>query len=74
MADGKTEVQVTGRSKYEMAHQMAIQILTSIEGRSLESVSRAEYLQAHRDCIQALSGIAPAQSDQPVTAAPETST
>jgi hypothetical protein len=53
------DVQVTGRSRYEMAHQMAIQILTAIEGRALQSVSRLEYLRAHYDCIRVLSGIAP---------------
>ena len=59
-----TEVQVTGRSKYEMAHQMAIQILTAIEGRALQSVSRLEYLRAHHDCIRVLNGIAPDDSAQ----------
>jgi hypothetical protein len=49
------DVQVTGRSRYEMAHQMAIQILTAIEGRALQSVSRLEYLRAHYDCIRVLS-------------------
>jgi hypothetical protein len=57
-----TEVQVTGRSRYEMAHQMAIQILTAIEGRALQSVSRSEYLRAHYDCIRVLSGMSPNDS------------
>jgi hypothetical protein len=68
-----TEVQVTGRSKYEMAHQMAIQILTAIEGKNLQNVNRMEYLRAHHDCIQVLSGIAPGQRYQPGPAPPETS-
>ena len=53
------DMQVTGRSRYEMAHQMAIQILTAIEGRALQSVSWPEYLRAHYDCVRVLSGMAP---------------
>jgi hypothetical protein len=68
-----TEVQVTGRSKYEMAHQMAIQIITAIEGKSLQNVNRMEYLRAHHDCIQVLSGVAPSMRYAPGAADPPTS-
>jgi len=33
MAD-KMNVEVTGKSKYEIAHQMALQILTNVERRT----------------------------------------
>ena len=52
----KIEVDMTGRSRYDIAHLMAIQILTVIEKKKLEQVSRTEYLNAHADAIKALNG------------------
>jgi hypothetical protein len=52
----KIEVDVTGRSKHEIAHLMAIQILTVLEKKKLEQVTRQEYLTAHADAVNALSG------------------
>jgi hypothetical protein len=52
----KIEVDMTGRSKYDIAHLMAVQILTVIEKKKLEQVSRTEYLNAHADAIIALNG------------------
>ena len=52
----KIEVDMTGRSKYDIAHLMAIQILTVIEKKKLEQVTRQEYLDAHADAINALNG------------------
>jgi hypothetical protein len=53
----KIDVQVTGKSKYEVAHLMAVQILTVIEKKKLEQVTRQEYLNAHADASDALGGV-----------------
>jgi hypothetical protein len=53
----KIEVDMTGRSKYDIAHLMAVQILTVIEKKKLEQVTRQEYLNAHGDAIMALNGV-----------------
>jgi hypothetical protein len=52
----KIEVDVTGRSKYEIAHLMAVQILTVLEKKKLEQATRQEYLNAHAEAIIALNG------------------
>jgi hypothetical protein len=56
MAD-KLDVQVTGRSKYEVAHQMAINILEVIGKKKLNEVSRKDYLNAVSEAIDALAGV-----------------
>jgi len=56
MAD-KIDVQVTGKSVAEVAHQMAIQILQSVEKKSWDQISRKDYLNAHADAVDALRGI-----------------
>lgn len=56
MAD-KIDVDVTGKSKYEVAQMMAIQILFSVEGKDWKTMKRADYLNAVADSIEALSGI-----------------
>ena len=56
MAD-KIEVDVTGRSKYEIAHLMAINILTVIEKKKLADVSRKDYLTAVAQSIDALHAV-----------------
>jgi hypothetical protein len=56
MAD-KLEVEVTGKSKAEVAHQMAIQILFSVESKKWGQFSRTEYLNAHADAVDALQGV-----------------
>ena len=53
----KIEVEVTGRSKYEIAHQMAFNILTIIEKKKLSDVTRKEYLTAVANSIDALNGL-----------------
>lgn len=50
-------VELGGKSKYEVAHEMAREILYSLENKS--KVSRAEYLQAHYECIRILNGASP---------------
>lgn len=55
MAD-KVEVEVVGKSKYETAHQMALNIITVVEKKKLGEVSRDHYLKAVSDSIHALSG------------------
>lgn len=50
----KIDVEVTGKSKYEVAHQMAVQILTAIEKKKWEQVSRQEYLEAHSQAVAGL--------------------
>jgi hypothetical protein len=56
VAADKIEVEVTGKSKYEVAHQIAFNILTVIEKKKLEQVSRTDYLNAVADAIRALGG------------------
>jgi hypothetical protein len=53
MAD-KLDLEVTGKSKYEVAHQMASQILFSIEKKKWDNVTRTEYLRAHYDAMRVL--------------------
>jgi hypothetical protein len=52
-------VQVTGKSKYEVAHEMAIQILVSVEGKNWSTIKREDYLKAHYDALVVLDGNAP---------------
>jgi hypothetical protein len=59
MAD-KIDVDVTGKSKYEVAQGMAYDILFRIEEKNgWKAASRTEYLNAVVDSIQALSGSRP---------------
>jgi hypothetical protein len=53
----KVEVEVLGKSTAEVAHQMAVQILVTVEGKSWEQVTRKDYLNAHADAVDALRGI-----------------
>ncbi len=53
------DVQVTGKSEAEIAHQMAIQILVTVENKSLSKITRSEYLNAHVDSVYALRGSRP---------------
>ena len=55
MAD-RIDVDVTGKSKFEVAEEMAYHILINMEKKSWETVKREEYLQLIADCIDALSG------------------
>ncbi|SRR5579871_599447 len=55
MAD-HIDVDVTGKSKFEVAEEMAYHILINMEKKSWETVTREEYLQLIADCIDALSG------------------
>ena len=58
MAD-KVDVEVTGKSKYEVAHEMAMQILLTVESRKWGSFNRADYLKAHYDALMVLEGNSP---------------
>jgi hypothetical protein len=42
----KIEVEVTGRSKYGIAHMMAVNILTVIKKKKFSELTRKEYLTA----------------------------
>lgn len=53
------EVKVTGKSDAEVAHEMALQILLTVENKSLGRITRAEYLNAHVDAVYALRGSRP---------------
>jgi hypothetical protein len=53
----KIEVEVTGKSKYEVAHQMAFNILTVIEKKKLSEITRKEYLTAVSQSIDALHAV-----------------
>jgi hypothetical protein len=52
----KLEVQVTGQSKYEVAHLVATNIL---RGEKKDPSDRKAYLNAIVDAIDALSGLRP---------------
>jgi hypothetical protein len=52
----KLEVEVTGKSKYEVAHQMAHNIITLIEKKKLSEASRHKYLTAVFQSIIVLNG------------------
>lgn len=56
MAD---EIVVSGKSAAQVAHEMAIQLLVSVENKTLKGLPRKEYLQAHADCVLALRGSRP---------------
>jgi hypothetical protein len=51
----KIDVEVTGKSRFEVAHTMAYEILFRIETKSgWDSVTRSEYLNAIVDSMLAL--------------------
>jgi hypothetical protein len=50
----KIEVEVIGKSRYEIAHRMAMNILTVIEGYKLADVTREQYLSTVTQCVNAL--------------------
>lgn len=52
----KIEVEVTGKSKYEVAHQMAHNIITLIDKKKISEVSRQHYLQAVSESTTVLNG------------------
>ncbi|MCS3895815.1 hypothetical protein M2171_004948 [Bradyrhizobium japonicum USDA 38] len=54
MAD--QDVQVTGKSRYEVAHEIAIQILFNCEKKRWENISRKDLLHAVADAYDALGG------------------
>ncbi|MET4319297.1 hypothetical protein [Bradyrhizobium sp. RT5a] len=54
MADA--EVQVTGKSRYEVAHELAIQILFSCEKKNWSQISKKDLLHAVADAYDALGG------------------
>ncbi|MDH2402109.1 hypothetical protein QCM77_19400 [Bradyrhizobium sp. SSUT18] len=53
MAD-RIDVDVTGKSKYEVAHEMARFILINMENREVKSIKRQEFLHLIADCVDAL--------------------
>jgi len=58
----KINIQVSGKSKYEIAHEMAIQILLNVEKKSWGDFNRIDYLQAHRDALRILDGGYPGEA------------
>jgi hypothetical protein len=52
----KLEVEVTGKSKYEVAHQMAHNIIHLIDKKKYADVSRQEYLRAVSESLTVLNG------------------
>jgi hypothetical protein len=53
----KIDVEVTGKSQFEVAYDMARFILINMEGRRVKSVKRHEFLHLVADCTEALRGI-----------------
>jgi hypothetical protein len=53
----KIDVEVTGKSQFEVAYEMARFILINMEGRQVKSIRRQEVLHLVADCIEALRGI-----------------
>jgi hypothetical protein len=59
MAD-KIDVDVTGKSKYEVAQEMTRTILWTIERKEhFQGVTRQEYLTTVLQCVTALNGVNP---------------
>jgi hypothetical protein len=52
----KIEVEVTGKSKYEVAHQMAHNIITLIDKKKISEVGRQDYLRAVSESMTVLNG------------------
>ncbi|KYK47670.1 hypothetical protein A1D31_30100 [Bradyrhizobium liaoningense] len=52
----KVNVELGGKSKYEVARQMADTILFSIEGKRMDGITRKEFLKAVEDCMTVLNG------------------
>lgn len=55
----KLDVEVTGKSIYEVAHEMATQVLFSVESKKWGAITRQEYLRAHYDALRVLRGHIP---------------
>ena len=56
----KIEVEVTGKSKSEVAYEMARLIYVTLEQKShYHGVTRNEYLKTIAQCVDALNGIPP---------------
>jgi hypothetical protein len=53
----RIDVEVTGKSQFEVAYEMARFILITMEGRQVKSIKRQEFLHLVADCIEALRGI-----------------
>jgi hypothetical protein len=53
----RIDVEVTGKSQSEVAHDMAKFILINMEGRQVKRIKRQEFLHLVADCIEALRGI-----------------
>jgi len=53
------QVEVTGKSPAEVAHQMAMHLLINIGGKKLSEISKKDYLNAHVDAVYALQGSRP---------------
>ncbi|MEH2557594.1 hypothetical protein V1286_005123 [Bradyrhizobium algeriense] len=53
----RIDVEVTGKSQFEVAYEMARFILINMEGRHVKSIKRQEFLHLVADCIDALRGI-----------------
>jgi hypothetical protein len=56
MAEG-IDVEITGKSQFEVAYEMAMFILIKMEGRQVKSIKRQELLHLVADCIESLRGI-----------------
>lgn len=53
----RINVEVTGKSQFEVAYDMARYILINMEGRQAKSIKRQELLHLVADCIESLRGI-----------------
>jgi hypothetical protein len=49
----RIDVEVTGKSQFEVAYDMAKFILINMEGRQVKSLKRQEFLHLVADCIEA---------------------
>jgi hypothetical protein len=52
-------VEIGGKSKYEMARELADLILLTLEKKEYKSLSRQEYLKTVYECIRVLDGHRP---------------
>ncbi|WFU42102.1 hypothetical protein QA640_06305 [Bradyrhizobium sp. CB82] len=53
----RLDIDVTGKSQFEVAHEMARFILINMESRQVKTIKRHEFLHLVADCIETLRGI-----------------
>lgn len=53
------EEKIANKGEAQVAHEMALQIIFKILGKTLEQVDQKTYLQIHYECVRVLRGVEP---------------